>query len=46
MYSYLDKNKLESIVNQIFNNIDLDGSGKIEYSQFITFATKINKKFS
>lgn len=31
---------------EIFKNIDLDGSGSIEYSEFITFATKISTKFS
>ena len=46
IYPYLAPNKLQDIVLEIFKNLDLDGSGEIEYSQFVTFATKIDKKFT
>ncbi len=46
IYSHLSSSKLEDIVTEIFRNMDMDGSKKIEYSEFVTFATKIDKKFS
>jgi calcium-dependent protein kinase len=34
------------IVEKIFTNLDLDNSGKITFSEFITFATEITANFS
>jgi Ca2+-binding EF-hand superfamily protein len=34
------------IVEKIFSNIDLDNSGTITFSEFITFATEITNDFS
>ena len=34
------------IVENIFSNIDLDQSGTISFSEFITFATQITNNFS